>query len=139
MFDHATTGFLVSVTAFFVYYRCMKKQKRLFERLRVSPRTNARNSILMMCHYLHLGGTSDWSCREGNYFSQSEVLDPELGSNTPLVEFFALVSQTHFVWKPVGALWLFCHALSPFNLLTKFEWVVGKNSRLLLIHPILTS
>ena len=86
MSHDATSGFLVSLAAVFVYDRCVMKQKRLLERLRDSPRTSARNSILMMCHYPHLGGTSsDWSCREGNYFSQSEVLNPDLGSNTSLV------------------------------------------------------
>lgn len=81
--------YLVSLTAVFVYDRCVKKQNRWRERPRVSPRTSARNSILMMCHYLHVGGTSDWSYREGNYFSQSEVLNPDLGSNTSLVWNFA--------------------------------------------------
>ena len=89
MFHDATTTFLVSLATVFVYDRCVKKQKRLRVRLWVSPRTSDRNSILMMCHYPHLGGTFDWSCREGNYFSQSEVLNPDLESNTSLVWNFA--------------------------------------------------
>ena len=66
-----------------------------------SLRNERRNSILTTCYHLDLA--SDWLCRKGNYFNQSEALPRSRQWHVISMEFCAVLPQASFCGETSGS------------------------------------